>query len=255
MNCYSDEKMLIMSKMAPSNVLSFCTSSNDIYVTCKNNKYGNLWKEKIRKDFGVIVKQGSYEKYKFLKHLYDKKFFIVIGSEDEDDGEILFSYMFDSLEKAERYIFEQIGDKYTYSSMKIALATDTLTHGGIKYNINSSDLKLTKSTESFNEEKEEYEKDEEFLKSISASFLPEGIERIIGKMNEKYNNHMLRQIFLTVSEKDLEKVKCLITIKKALYFFTETFKAQDRGRLKEIILKRMLIDDFVYEKLSSFLKL
>ena len=66
-----DEKMLVLMKLPPHEVLVVCETSKEMNSSCRNTKYSLMWQNKIKQDFNVNSK-GSYEKYKFLKQLYEE---------------------------------------------------------------------------------------------------------------------------------------------------------------------------------------
>ena len=125
----SDEKMLVVMKLDPKEVVIVCDGSKEM---CKNKKYDLLWEKKIKEDFNV-TSQGSYEKYKSVKQLYEKTFYVVSIIDEYLPAS---SYIiFDSEEKAEKYIYSKLGGNFSYSAMKTALMTYSLRYGSVHINL------------------------------------------------------------------------------------------------------------------------
>ena len=191
----------------------------------KNNKYDLLWEKKIKEDFNV-TSEGSYEKYKSVKQLYEKTLYIVsIIDEYLPDS----SYMiFDSEEKAERYIYSRLGGNFSYSAMKTALMTYSLRYGSVTYQLEEVRLNngKTKYDDIFTREKEEYEKTREKLNEIDKDMsILADIEDFITDFNSDKNS-------LHVPE---AKVKIPKFVKK----LDEKFKLGDN---KKEMIKTLILD-------------
>jgi hypothetical protein len=110
-------------------LVTVCESSKEINGICQNNKYNDLWINKIKKDFNIIYDgKKAYEEYKFLEKLYRKEFYVIVRTDEEEQE--FETTIFDRKEKAEKYVYTLLDGKYPYLAMRAALRSeDGLVYG------------------------------------------------------------------------------------------------------------------------------
>jgi hypothetical protein len=116
----SDEKMSILIKLPPHEIVKVCQTSKEMNRICNDKRYDPLWREKIREDFDFIYRgEGGYDKYRDLKILYTTDFFVVnvFNTEEQFNS---YSVLFDNRDKAEAFILSA-NKNLTYAQIKTSL--------------------------------------------------------------------------------------------------------------------------------------
>ena len=237
----ADEKMLVVMKLDPKEVVIVCEASKEINSVCKNSKYDLLWQNKIKEDFNVKT-QGSYEMYKFLKQLYEKTFYMVsVINEYLPDS---FTKIFDSEEKAEKYIYSQLGGIFSYSAMKTALITESLKYGSNTYRLEEVEMNKEKTLfdDSFIRERKEYEKDREELEKLDDKMSILGtIEDCITDFNSDFTGG-------NISSMPTAKSKIRSYVKE----IDEEFELGDKKEtIKNLIINNLFVDNKTKELLRK----
>lgn len=237
-----DEKMLVLMKLPPQEVLVVCETSREMNVSCRNSKYNLMWENKIKQDFNVD-KEGSYEKYKFLKQLYEEKFYVVLAIDEYIPDS--FSKIFDSEEKAEKYIYAQLNGEYSYAAMKSALNTHSLKYGSKTYEL--QEVEMNKESidfldDSFNKEKEEYERNVEKLKEIDEDMIA-NVEDFVTDFNSDFSEG-IRSVTKVTKTKN--------KINKFVKEIDEEFElAEKKALFRDMVINSLLVDNDDKESLRE----
>ena len=120
--------------------------------------------KKIEQEFNekYTGSEKGYDRYKFLRMLYNTTFFIVNIIDNGDQN--VETFVFDKFEKAIIFLRDML-DIYTYSQIKYAIDVA----GFIRtenYLYVLEEINLIKVKEDYMKEEEKYEKEKDFIKSL-----------------------------------------------------------------------------------------
>lgn len=122
-----DIKNLISEYASGESILKLCQTSTKMRKICADSFYDNMWRKKIKEDFGInYTAKYPFAEYKFLFRasktltIYNVTYIdeqAIIAGQDDDYGFIKSNYWvlsFLSLEQAKNYIVDYILDDYIY---------------------------------------------------------------------------------------------------------------------------------------------
>ncbi len=177
----ADEKMSVLMKLDPREIVIVCDTSKKMLQTCTNSKYNIMWEQKIKEDFNVTGYKG-YEDYKFLKKLHEQKIYVVNVIDHNDPGNS-YSSLFLTRENAIRYIQSSSG--ISYSAIITSLNAQYYVDDGSRaYELVADKIEPVEYNKNYDNQKREYERDEEILKSLDKNSY-DAINNLIAKLAEE----------------------------------------------------------------------
>lgn len=162
----ADEKMSVLMKLDPREIIIVCDTSKKMLQTCTNTKYNIMWEQKIKEDFNVDSGYKGYEDYKFLKKLHEQKICVVNVIVHNDPGNS-YSSLFLTRENAVRFIHYSIGN-ISYSAIITSLYVRNYVESGARiYEIVPDKIEeMADDKGLYDNQKREYGRDEEVLKLL-----------------------------------------------------------------------------------------
>ena len=145
-------------------IIRVCSTSKSMGRICSDDRYSPLWRQKILQEFNekYTGSEKGYDRYKFLRMLYNTTFFIVNIIDNADQN--VETFILDKFEKA-IIVLRDMLEIYTYSQIKYAIDVA----GFIRtenYLYVLEEIRLSKVEEDYMKEEEKYEKEKTFVESL-----------------------------------------------------------------------------------------
>lgn len=217
----ADEKMSVLMKLDPREIIIVCDTSKKMLQTCTNTKYNIMWEQKIKEDFNIEYGYKGYEGYKFLKKLHEQKIYVVNVIDNDAPGNS-YSSLFLTRENAIRYIHYSIGN-ISYSAIITSLAAQNYVEYGVRiYELVDDKIEpMGEDKGPYDNQKREYERDEEVLK-------------LLDKNSYEVVNNLIAELAVT-GELNLNAAADRINEE-----FDDLNLGEKRDSIEEIVYKRLI---------------
>lgn len=207
-----DMKVKLLMQLPLQEILSVCSASKELNKVCTEQKYNNLWKQKIYQHFGTkYAGNSAYNQYIFLNKVHKMTFYNVLIDWDTDDPSTHGPFL--SFQEAKDFIIDQylilmrdIGEPKTYEYTLYQFNGSVLT-GDPTYSIEESAFE-DRNTRN-------YRKEEESVQNVRETLYVS----LFGESSEGASYQMINTRDVQEVRKKMRKGEKMPTLSKAETFF------------------------------------